>query len=310
MSLSGTTSPSSPPSSLTLSNAEARSPRVCIPCRRKKKRCDKALPACGRCLKWVLQVRPPSCGYVDQDADEYDGRSFDACQHEGDPGVMPEDRLANPQMIEAVAATDLVGFATHFNGGSDSGISMAGSSSFLLESTNDIHLSGFHCMLRLVGSRAEVEQTLLAYFNSVNIWFNVIDYAHFTEEVKAMWIIPSVETELLVLCQALVTRQPGAEGIAATQDGLYISTKMLFTLVEAKIPMGFALYQAALLVALYEACQGLTEKAFLTLHTCVAMSQALGWQREAFWAEERRDQFPAELQKSSILWWATCLIDW
>lgn len=97
---------------------------------------------------------------------------------------MPEGGMQNPGMMEAVAATYLAGFPTHCNGGINSSISVAGTSGImdssafpLPETTEDIHLSAFHCVLQLVGSRVKAEQTPFVYFNLVNMWLDIIDQA-------------------------------------------------------------------------------------------------------------------------------------
>lgn len=177
-----------------------------------------------------------------------------------------------------------------------------------LDSGEDIHLFMFRSLSDTVGHRQAVEHVTTYYFNSVNCWFTIIEKASFDSQVERMWSFPSAEVALLILCMLLIIRTPNESG-AAMDDGLYLSVKTAFTLVQSKIPSSISLLQAQLLIGLYEYSHGLPQQAFMSMGNCVQMTRSFGWHIRGFWSEERQQLLPADLKLSSILWWALVYVD-
>lgn len=177
-----------------------------------------------------------------------------------------------------------------------------------LDSGEDIHLFMFRSLCDTVGHRQAVEHVTTYYFSSVNDWFTIIEKTSFDSLVERMWSFPSAEVGLLVLCMLLIIRTPNDSG-AAMDDGLYLSVKTAFTLVQSKIPPSISLLQAQLLIGLYEYSQGLPQQAYMSMGTCIQMTRSFGWHIRSFWSEERQQLLPADLKLSSILWWALVYVD-
>ncbi|CAN8101052.1 unnamed protein product [Discula destructiva] len=272
------------------SDGGAKSSRVCLNCRRKKKKCDKKLPSCGRCTY-----------------------SLEFCQHEDDAaGSRPAE--ASPQMsfesqsgVNVQAAYAVSPFPAGPIGFASPAISPALFAP--LESTEDAHSFVFRSLTQIMGDRVTAESNVQYYFGNINTWFSVVERASFQERMERMWAEPSAETALLALCMHLVIRPPDKGPIASMQSSLYHSVKTLCGIVAAKTPLSVSLLQANLLVCLYELGQLMPQQAYLTLGTCCTIVRAFHWPEESFWAQDQWILRPGELKLCSILWWSMVFLE-
>ncbi|KAK3393696.1 hypothetical protein B0H63DRAFT_516866 [Podospora didyma] len=274
----------------------AKSSRVCLNCRRKKKRCDKALPSCGRCTY-----------------------SLQACQHEDDivlPGgaagpssvrfesfmghhVSPTLTFAADPILEHLASQQ-----------SGPRWSTLNSSLFAsMDSAEDIHSFAYRCLSDILGNRQGVEYVASLYFGGVNTWFTIIERTTFDRQLEDMWANPSAEICALVLCMRLVTRAPNANPVSGMGDSFYLSVKTMLNLVQSKVALSIPLLQAELLVAMYEFAHSMPQQAYMTVGRCFQMSRAFNWHYKPFWSQERQSMVPADLKLCSILWWAIVYVD-
>ncbi|KAH8906007.1 hypothetical protein BR93DRAFT_723401 [Coniochaeta sp. PMI_546] len=244
--------------------------------------------------------------------------SLEACQHEDDAALSRSSR--SPSLVDfghfiraGPAQMPLVGLdpvlESLMGQQSPSRWSTLNASLFgSLDSGEDIHLFMFRSLCDTVGHRQAVEHVTTYYFNSVNYWFTIIEKRSFDSQVERMWSFPSAEVALLILCMLLIIRTPNESG-AAMDDGLYLSVKTAFTLVQSKIPPSISLLQAQLLIGLYEYSHGLSQQAYMSMGSCVQMTRSFGWHLRSFWSEERQQLLPADLKLNSILWWALVYVD-
>lgn len=177
-----------------------------------------------------------------------------------------------------------------------------------LDSGEDIHLFMFRSLCDTFGNRQAVEHVTTYYFNSINHWFTIVDKTTFESQADRMWSLPSAEVALLALCMLLIIRTPN-ENASSMDDGLYLSIKTAFILVQSKVPPSISLLQAELLIALYEYSHGLPQQAYMSIGSCLQMTRFFGWHIKSFWSEERQQFLPADLKLNSILWWAVVYVD-
>lgn len=174
----------------------------------------------------------------------------------------------------------------------------------------DIHDFVYRSLLQILRDEATIRQVAAEYFGTVNTWFTIVEQASFYEDLDNMFSARSAEVGLLVLCMLLITRTPQQTPGSNMQEGLYLSVKTTFTIVEAKVPLSKHLLQANLLIAMYEHGQSMPQQAYCSLGTCIRMTRAFGWHQQGFWTDERQKAAPAELKMCSLLWWATVFVDW
>ena len=180
----------------------------------------------------------------------------------------------------------------------------------LIDSVESVHSFTMRCLRDILGSRQGVENVVAYYFNSTNIWFTIIEKDVFQSRVEDMWSNPSAETGIVILSMFLATRTPQANHPSAMTDGLYISTKTLFSLIQSKLPLSVSLMQAQLLIAMYEFAHSMPQQAYMSIGQCYQMSKAFGWHNKLFWTEERQRMAARDLKLCSILWWAIVFVDW
>ncbi|VBB71664.1 Putative protein of unknown function [Podospora comata] len=262
--------------------------RVCLNCKRKKKKCDKALPSCSRCVE-----------------------SFQVCQHEddivaGNPvtagylygGV--SSPLGNPVQLPRQSPLAWGG-------------SLRPSLVASIRSADNINLYALQCVIDILDSRQGIEQTILAFFEGPNAsWFSIIDRSNFERLLEDFWTSPSAETCVLILCMSLISRPTiSSPGPTPMGDTVYQSAKTLLSLVQSQSsrPLSTSFLQAELLVAMYEYTQALPQQAYLSVGRCFQMSRALGWQDKSYWGPNNMATIPKILKLHSILWWAMVYID-
>ncbi|KAK4218260.1 hypothetical protein QBC37DRAFT_369207 [Rhypophila decipiens] len=260
----------------------AKSPRVCLNCRRKKKRCDKQLPSCSRCIE-----------------------SRQICQHEDDASIASHSSTLGTHRYEP-----LMGQYIPTGGQQLSRYNTLNPALFAtMDAMEGIHSYVFRTLLEVAESRQGVENVTQAYFRDVNTWFSVVPQGLFERQLDEMWMNPSAETAVLVLCMRLIIRPPTANPLSGMADRHYLSTKTMLSIVQSKVPMSTALLQAELLVALYEFRHSMPQQAYMSAGNCFQMSRAFGWHNKSFWALGPQSPGPRELKLCSILWWAIVYVD-
>ncbi|KAH8899263.1 hypothetical protein GQ53DRAFT_777020 [Thozetella sp. PMI_491] len=287
--------------SATSSNASspiqttAKSSRVCLNCRRKKKRCDKALPSCGRCTY-----------------------SLEVCQHEDDAGAGNPGAASGPVRFEALMSpmggqrspylvSPVLEHVHHSTAGQSGTLNP---SMFApMDAGETVHTFAMRCLRDVLGSRQGVENVVAYYFNSTNSWFTIIEKEAFDSQLEEMWSAPSAEMGVVILCMFLVTRSPQDNPVGGMNDAAYLSAKTLLALVQSKVALSLPLLQAQLLISLYEFSHAMPQQAYMSVGACCTMSKAFGWHGKLFWAEERQSMAPRDLKMCSILWWAIVFVD-
>ncbi|KAK0734308.1 hypothetical protein B0T26DRAFT_64377 [Lasiosphaeria miniovina] len=291
---------SSPATSPQAASAGAKSSRVCLNCRRKKKRCDKALPSCGRCTY-----------------------SLQACQHEDDV-VLPlgSSSAQGPIRFEPFLGHHVSPTLTFASSAGDPVLEHFASQQLAtrwnalnqalfapMDSAEDIHSFAFRCLSEIVGGQRQVDYVASHYFLGVNTWFTVVERESFNRQLEDLWTTPSAETCALILSMRLITRVPDQNNPGGMGDSLYLSVKTTLSVIQTKIPLSIPLLQAELLVAMYEFSHSMSQQAYMTAGRCFQMSKAFNWHYKPFWSEERQRLNPRDLKLFSILWWAIVYVD-
>ncbi|KAK4195830.1 hypothetical protein QBC40DRAFT_15519 [Triangularia verruculosa] len=262
--------------------------RVCLNCKRKKKKCDKALPSCSRCVE-----------------------SYQVCQHEDD--IVPGSSVTAGYLYGGVPSPLGNPVQLHQQSPLAWGGSLRPSLVTSIRSADNINTYALQCVFDILDNRQGIEQVILAFFEGPNAcWFSIIDRSNFEDLLEDLWTNPLAETCVLILCMSLIASPPiSSPSPAAMRDGGYQATKALLTLVQSQssLPMAIPFLQAELLVAMYEYSQALPQQAYLSVGRCFQMSRALGWQEKSHWSPDKLATIPRILKLHSILWWAMVYID-
>lgn len=118
------------------------------------------------------------------------------------------------------------------------------------------------------------------YFNTVHLWFPVIDEASYRETLSRSMRKSNAETNLVTLCLALITTTPAGCSILETAAGpLYSFVKSAIAVLESIQANSLQLVQSRLLVALFELGHGLESSVYLSLATLARAAASLGINR-------------------------------
>ncbi|KAF3764703.1 hypothetical protein M406DRAFT_331026 [Cryphonectria parasitica EP155] len=279
---------SDPPS--PSSDGGAKSSRVCLNCRRKKKKCDKKLPSCGRCTYSLEFCQHEDDQAASRSADPSARTSFESLGNINAPGSFAVSAFLGGQIGPANPTISPALFAP-------------------LGTTEDIHHFVSRSLAQIVGDRSTTESIIRYYFGTINAWFTIIESASFEERLEQMWAEPSAETGLLALCMLLIVRSPEETPAVSMQNSLYHAVKTLCGVVVAKLPLSTSLLQAHLLICLYELGHLMPQQAYLTLGTCITIVRAFGWLDESFWGQDQWIVRARELKLCSILWWTVVFLE-
>ncbi|KAK0747929.1 hypothetical protein B0T21DRAFT_406490 [Apiosordaria backusii] len=262
--------------------------RVCLNCKRKKKKCDKALPSCSRCVE-----------------------SYQVCQHEDD--IVPGNPVTAGYLYGGVPSPLGNPVQLHRQSPMAWGGSLRPSLVTSIRSADNIHTYALQCVFDILESRQGIEQTVSAFFEGPNAcWFSIVDRSDFESLLEDFWTNPSAETCVLILCMSLIARPSiSSPSPTAIGDGVYQPVKALLSLVQSQssLPISISFLQAELLVAMHEYSQALPQQAYLSVGRCFQMSRAFGWQDKLHWSPDEMATMPKILKLHSILWWAMVYID-
>lgn len=180
-----------------------------------------------------------------------------------------------------------------------------------ISSAKDIHSLAFGTLLDILVNRSRVREAVSLYFNTVNLWFTIIEKADFERQLEDAWDNLPAEVSILALCMALIARPPNQKPSKGMGDTVYHSTKAILSLVQSKVPMSIKLLQAELLVAMYEFSQSMPQQSYMSVGRCLHMAKAFGWHNGRLWSDVNpAPASPIELKRYSILSWAIVYVDW
>ncbi|KAF6810916.1 fungal specific transcription factor [Colletotrichum musicola] len=271
-----------------------RAQQSCRQCRRLKRKCPRDLPSCALCDRLGKKCQYPA------------GRK---------PYGSPQDEDEESQsQLSQVMSTPSAASVTSY------GTSVVGTfgadfpSSFFLDS--DLFQPISHDALGCPSSVPPYVSDLLhedvgviceRYFNTVDTWFPFVSRKKLKQDLDSGIM---AEVALLLVCMKLATEVPGNHHAAAVGSLTYEVARRYTNELEVTVPTSLRLFQATILVAVYEIGHGMLPTAYLTVakaarlgllrgvhdrgHTTQLFQTPPTW---THWEEERR------------AWWATSILE-
>ncbi|KAF2198505.1 hypothetical protein GQ43DRAFT_474482 [Delitschia confertaspora ATCC 74209] len=281
--------------------------QVCAVCKARKKKCDKALPRCGFCIRKGLQ-----CGYGHsaQHSQSFTrSRSHDShhqplqARHQKGPvaGVSRLPHFDLPLAPLGAVSADVAGGA---------------------EATLYLQVQSF---IRSAG--LFVDDVSVRYFQGIHRYIPIISRTRFHNDLITLGAAPSAGFSTLLLamclsssCPVFMVEQPAQDGSQVVSkpshvdhDSLYLTATALFAQVQALFPPSISLVQAGLLLAVYEYMSGRSDKAFASIggcarmayaariHVCNVPSSQLPWRPMDGRTSDRAYQL--QVQEAANTWW-------
>ncbi|KAM0421425.1 hypothetical protein ACHAPT_010779 [Fusarium lateritium] len=162
-------------------------------------------------------------------------------------------------------------------------------------------------LLSFVGNIAEDKAFVSSYFTYIHPWIPFISKKLFMERVLNPLSPPKPEKTLLIAAVKLLATPPDGPD---AQTAAYLSVKTALLRAERVGVLNFKVFQATILVAIYELGHAIYPAAFLTIGSCSRYGSALGINKavetqDAF--EENQSFIEAEEKRRS--WWAVVILD-
>ena len=289
-----------------MSNSEMEQPEgqaryACAACQRLKKKCDRLLPECSLCLRCgstphrypVLVERLYWCENVTR---HHRSCSYgQSTRNSGNGAMTTVSASASSAKVYQQAGN---GFpAAYFLD------SLLFSSSLgHLPDTNlpiDSELQSF------IGNVSDIKTFASTFLNYVHPWLPFISRKLFSERFLNPFARPHAETDLLIAAVKLVAIAPG-EG--DPRSPVYYHLKATLHQAEINGLLKFRIFQALILVALYEIGHAIYPSAYLTLGYCARYGTALGVNK-AISGTSRQTYNWSESEEERRSWWAVIVLD-
>lgn len=230
---------------------------VCLTCSSRKKACDKALPACGPCVKRGL-----SCKYDHSGKKEKSSRAYNPGKH-----FVASDAWSTPSSQ---------GSAAH------SSPDTVSSSASISQSIHDSLNQQVQDVMNFTNLTADdISQR---YFQSFHRLYPIISPELF-QRVASKYaqggnVAPSTEYSILILAMFLAITLPGHHRHSAFsltgQEQLYVRIKSLLAQVQAAISPSLAFVQVMFIVTIWEYTRARPEAAYSSINTCASLARILG----------------------------------
>lgn len=258
-----------------------RASQACLPCRQKKRRCDKVLPSCTLCSRLSRQCEYPEGALSPSSAEDVLLLRRRVQQLEDQLAIA---NASNPN-------TDPTAWITP-PGSTNSSISLAEpvqhahapfASLFFLDGEAFGHArpplpkpsipmpaeAGL-----MLGGAAGVQNLLDVFFSTAHFWFPFISKARLCKQTADPASLPP-DAVLLLLSMQMLCQSPRANDSIGGMS-LHSFVKQLLATVQGGGLLTLNLMQAAILIALYEISHAIYPAAYLSTGHCARLGYSLG----------------------------------
>ncbi|TVY90069.1 Depudecin biosynthesis cluster-specific transcription activator [Lachnellula willkommii] len=307
--------------------------QACMTCRKQKRKCNKALPACALCERmnrhcdYSDSTPPPTS--EDFNALRMKLMELESRLNEGggggggggamsspppfttpSSGALPGSEALGPQLPytpqQQEAPTQWHGVQNRFPA-----IVFLDKKSFTHGGINipkpsiEIPVD----VLDLLGNGQTVQAIVSEYFATVHRWMPIVSQMRMTRNmVNPIWEA-GPDLALLFLCMKLIISRP-QDGIESSQNPIYLAAKRFISLLEMSGAATLLILQANLLVMWYEYGQAIYPAAWMTAGWCVRYGNLLGinGQSEAVQILGRPNTW-TEKEERHRTWWGVQIAD-
>lgn len=230
---------------------------VCEPCKRRKKSCNKGLPACGRWSRLLVK-----CWYTDNTTE---GGSKSGDRVTVLPplvDVVPGFSSSIPPSITTSWDCNLKSF----------------SSSQTISVDDEVSVQVHRLLSAISRKRGYVHVFCDTYFRTFNQSLPVVDGEVFYWQLENEDVGLNSHFSTLLLGMFLITHLTPRPGTCKGESGdeLYLTLKSIWSLLQSTGKVSLELVQLGILIAAWEHAQALHQDSWLTIGSCIRMAQVLG----------------------------------
>jgi hypothetical protein len=161
-------------------------------------------------------------------------------------------------------------------------------------------------LLSYVGSVIADKAFVSAYFTYIHPWIPFLSKKLFMERVLNPLVPAKPENTLLIAAMKLVANSPDG-GDARTPQ--YFAIKNALFRAESFGVLEFKIFQATILVAMYELGHAIYPAAHSTMGNCARYGSALGVNNTVETTHLEEGQSPIEGEERRRSWWAVVVLD-
>ncbi|KAH8812750.1 hypothetical protein F5884DRAFT_786302 [Xylogone sp. PMI_703] len=293
-----TSSPTPPPTA----------PRVCLACKKQKRRCDKILPSCSPCAS-----RSQACTYSDAGEDDIAvlrsrlGALEERLRVEA-PYQTPGEGSSAASVLHSHATTgpvaeQLDGFISYFPP-----IYFLDAAAFNLTKTiiPRPFLSTPQELQALLGTTNEVQDVVDSFFQTVHVWLPVVWRRPFAS--IASLTEPRADMALLIACMKLIVELPPSDG-QPSQWALYALAKNFSFYAESSGLLTIHILQAIVLIAIYEIGHGIYPAAYMSVGRAARLGIVMGLRGKSSQRVYANRTSRGENEEERRVWYAIIILD-
>lgn len=282
------------------------SPRVCRRCKHLRRKCDKALPKCASCAKYVdghSRLGVNSCratlirAFRSRFKCIYQDHQESYARHGPLSSVTSSGALSERVLRPPALGTE----------GSISGVL---SPIYFLDfqlyqsSIADIPRITTAIPPDLQALTADIRESARLYFLRIHPWIPFLSKKLFNERLLSPLTPQSIDITLLFACIGLVSKVPEGEN---PRSKAYLIIKSALLEAEVAGVLTIRVFQAWILLCVYELGHGIYPSAYVSIGACAKYGAALGLTSQTYGPEQSSNWIEAEEKTRS--WWAIIILD-
>lgn len=282
--------------------------RVCLPCKKQKRKCDKALPRCSAC-----RYRNQDCTYSDFVPDDdisFIKQRLDTLESLLRVGVVPEVTSRRSKAADIQSAGLVLPASSNYDEHSFKFPPM-----FVLDTrvwqkamTPIVTplLSPPQELLTLLGAENDTMKIISSYFNIVHTWLPMVWKRHFAPGF--MHRLTNADLALLVACMKLVTDEP-ADNHQPLKSPLYVLVRQFSEKMESSGLLSLHLIQATVLISVYEVGHGIYPSAYMSIGRGIRLAQLMGCHDQTVPSGRYHALSRGEAEEQRRTWYSLLLLD-
>jgi hypothetical protein len=267
---------------------------VCEVCKRRKRKCDRRLPQCSLCAKYVNRV----ISMVKRKRLIIHSSKHRACRY-SDPCDPPSGDTSRAVSLSELSPQKIPFPSVYFL---DHDIFEKSR----IEITNSSPPFSLQLM-GLLGSSSKIRGITSRYFDQIHPFMPIISKKQFYERHLSPLATPKADVLLLCLCMKIFTWEP-SETTTDLKTPDYLTAKHFVTEIEAAGIFTLQVLQASVLIAIYELGHGIYPSLNLTISSCATRAIALDLENEL--TEHTSSRFTwVEQEERRRVWWAVIILE-
>ncbi|KAL2066647.1 hypothetical protein VTL71DRAFT_2719 [Oculimacula yallundae] len=267
---------------------------VCQRCKRRKKKCDRALPSCVRCTRLRVPCNynlPQSHGIPTPPESAINGT--DEVRSEAVSSLTAQDRNSFPEILDP------------FNFTLQAVLQVPTSPNLDEQLTKQCW-----SIISRNGAEDGILSSCSTYFSFIHPWLPILSKDILFDQILSQRSMPKGDVTILMLMVHLLSQlhQP-IEIEVGRSEQLYSTAKGLYGYWMSTGKPSIVLVQAGILLAVYEHTQALHDETYLTLGACARMGYILGLDRTLSHDFQPSPEEEHTAIRQRQVWWGIIILE-